>query len=92
MHYPYWIMYYIMSYLSDICLIVSISLSNFSLSPSNPPYTTLTLPPITPPLSPPPTNLLHALILYLGNPERAAPTIELIVAVPASAPPPYKIL
>ena len=38
---------------------------------------------------PPPPLILHALLLYLGYPEQATPTIALIVPVPDSAPPSY---
>ena len=53
-HRPYWIMCYIMYYLSDLCLIVSGSTSSFSISPSIFPYPNIHLPLI--PRIPPPTS------------------------------------
>ena len=94
MHRPYWIMCYIMSYMSDLCLIASGSPSNVSLPISILPYPTLplTIPPI--PLyscHPPPPLLLHAPLLSLEYLERSATTIALIFTVPVSAKPPDKI-
>ena len=88
MHCHYWIDWYIMSYPSDLCLIVSGSTIHNSLPPSILPYSTtpLPLPPITPSLYIPPPLMLHAPLLSIGYMECSDPTITLKVAVPASAP------
>ena len=91
-HRTYWIKCYIVYYRSYLCLIVCGSPSNFSLPNSIPtstlPYHTIPLPLLTITLSPslPSPPLLHAPLLSLGYPERSAPTMALMVAVPASAP------
>ena len=88
MHHPYWITCYIMSYPLYICLLVSVSTSNFILPASILLYHILPLPLTPTPLYLPEPPLLHYALLSLVYPDQAAPTITLIVAVQDSAQPP----